>query len=75
MSDIEFPADLLELQRRWYTAEAAWATDPAEDTRTAFSKVSAELYAHSFWAGAGNRHKAETALKQAGRPATETSAV
>ncbi|MFD5463049.1 hypothetical protein ACFWIQ_09515 [Kitasatospora sp. NPDC127059] len=49
MSDTDFPADLLELQRRWYAAE---------------------LYSHSHWAGAGNRHKAAMKLKQAARPDT-----
>ncbi|MEU4303407.1 hypothetical protein [Kitasatospora aureofaciens] len=68
MSDTDFPSDLLELQRRWYTAEAAWAADPTEEKRAAFAMVSAELYAHSHWASAGNRHQAEMKLKQAARP-------
>ncbi|MEU9047432.1 MULTISPECIES: hypothetical protein [unclassified Kitasatospora] len=76
MSDTAFPADLLELQRRWYAAEAAWAADPTEENRLAFAAVSAELYAHSHWAETGNRHKAEMELKQATRPDTpqETAA-
>ncbi|MFF4385123.1 hypothetical protein [Kitasatospora sp. NPDC001547] len=69
MSDaIDFPADLLDLQRRWYAAEADWVADPTEQARSAFAAVGAELYAHPYWAGAGNRHKTEMALKQAGRP-------
>ncbi|MER7850566.1 hypothetical protein ABTZ03_42305 [Kitasatospora sp. NPDC096077] len=68
MSDTDFPADLLELQRRWFTAEADWAGDPTEETRASFSVVSAELYAHPYWAGVDNRHKAEMKLKQAARP-------
>ncbi|MEV7783387.1 hypothetical protein [Kitasatospora sp. NPDC088351] len=43
-------------------------------TRSAFSAVGAELYAHPFWVGAGNRHKAEMALKQAARPDTDEQA-
>ncbi|MGW2255213.1 hypothetical protein ACWCXH_34275 [Kitasatospora sp. NPDC001660] len=70
MSDTVFPADLLELQRRWYTAEADWAADPTEEKRTAFAEVGAELYSHSHWAEVGNRHKAEMKLKQAARPDT-----
>ncbi|MFB7668344.1 hypothetical protein ACFC1R_31235 [Kitasatospora sp. NPDC056138] len=70
MSDTDFPADLLELQRRWYTAEADWAADPTEDKRSAFAAVGAELYSHSYWAGAENRHKAVMKLKQAARPDT-----
>jgi hypothetical protein len=65
---VDFPADLLELQRRWYTAEAGWAAEPSEETRSAFSVVGAELYAHPYWAGVENRHKVEMKLKQAGRP-------
>ncbi|MEU4303660.1 hypothetical protein [Kitasatospora aureofaciens] len=70
MSDTDFPADLLELQRRWYTAEADWATDPTEEKRSAFAAVGAELYAHPYWAGVENRNKAEMKLKQAARPDT-----
>ncbi|MFF2123758.1 hypothetical protein ACFVXH_41215 [Kitasatospora sp. NPDC058184] len=68
MSDTDFPDDLLELQRRWYEAEAAWAADPSEEKRVGFAEVGAELYFHPFWATAGNRHKAEMALKAAVRP-------
>ncbi|MFD4659645.1 hypothetical protein ACFWP2_28920 [Kitasatospora sp. NPDC058444] len=69
MSDTDdFPLDLLELQRRWYVAEAAWAVDPSEENRAAFSAVSAELHAHPYWAGTEDRHKAAMKLKQAGRP-------
>ncbi|GAB7188952.1 hypothetical protein ATKI12_8783 [Kitasatospora sp. Ki12] len=71
MSDSSgFPEDLLALQRRWYAAEADWAADPTEDKRSAFAAVGAELYSHSYWAGAENRHKAEMALKQAARQDT-----
>ncbi|MFJ4192133.1 hypothetical protein [Kitasatospora sp. NPDC089509] len=70
MSDTDFPADLLELQRRWYAAEADWAADPTEEQRAAFAAVSAELYAHPYRAGVENRHKAEMKLKQAARPDT-----
>ncbi|MFD8782586.1 hypothetical protein [Kitasatospora sp. NPDC059599] len=70
MSDTDFPADLLELQQRWYTAEADWAADPSEQTRAAFAAVGAELYAHPYWASAENRHKAAMNLKQAARPNT-----
>ncbi|AUY53688.1 hypothetical protein [Streptomyces sp. CB01881] len=69
-SDTDFPADLLELQRRWYTAEADWAADPTEEKRAAFTAVGAELYAHPYWGGTDNRHKAAMKLKQAGRPDT-----
>ncbi|MEU6967045.1 hypothetical protein AB0A71_04735 [Kitasatospora aureofaciens] len=41
MSDTDFPADLLELQQRWYTAEADWAADPTEEKRSAFAAVGA----------------------------------
>ncbi|MFI9332652.1 hypothetical protein ACIGZJ_34605 [Kitasatospora sp. NPDC052868] len=68
MSDTDFPADLLELQRRWYTAEADWAAGPTEEKRSAFTAVGAELHAHPYWAGAENRHKAAMKLKQATRP-------
>ncbi|WP_327075506.1 hypothetical protein OG196_43015 (plasmid) [Kitasatospora purpeofusca] len=72
MSDTAgFPADLLDLQRRWYAAEAAWAADPAEEHRLAFAEAGAQLYAHPYWATAGNRHKAVMELKQAARPQTE----
>ncbi|MFJ2864096.1 hypothetical protein [Kitasatospora sp. NPDC087314] len=74
MSDTDFPADLLELQRRWYTAEAAWAADPTEEKCSAFAAVSAELYAHEHRAKAGNRHEASMRLKQAARPDAEASA-
>ncbi|MGA5823886.1 hypothetical protein ACPC54_39305 [Kitasatospora sp. NPDC094028] len=70
MSDTEFPADLLELQRRWYAAEAEWSADSTEETQAAFTAVGAELYSHPYWAGAENRHKAEMRLKQAARPDT-----
>ncbi|MGW7582744.1 hypothetical protein ACWGKU_28825 [Kitasatospora sp. NPDC054768] len=70
MSDSGFPADLLDLQRRWYAAETDWAADPTEEKRAAFAAASAELYAHPYWAGADNRHKAEMKLKQAARPDT-----
>ncbi|MFJ6770958.1 hypothetical protein ACIQOV_08320 [Kitasatospora sp. NPDC091257] len=71
MSDTDnFPHYLLELQRRWYAAEAAWAADPNEENRAAFSAVSAELHAHPHWAGVEDRHKATMKLKQAGRPQT-----
>ncbi|WBP92037.1 hypothetical protein [Kitasatospora cathayae] len=70
MTEADFPADLLELQRRWYTAEADWAADPTEEKRTAFAAVGAELYAHPHWATVGNRHEAEMKLKQAARPDT-----
>ncbi|MFE7528544.1 hypothetical protein ACFU7Y_22905 [Kitasatospora sp. NPDC057542] len=74
MSDsIDFPADLLELQRRWYAAEAGWAAGPTEEARSAFAAVGAELYAHPYWAGVGNRHEAEMKLKQAGRPDSDAS--
>ncbi|MFF1908281.1 hypothetical protein [Kitasatospora sp. NPDC058218] len=65
---LNFPADLLELQRRWYTAEADWAADPTKEKRAAFTAVGAELYAHPYWAGAENRHKAAMKLKQTARP-------
>lgn len=69
MSDaFDFPADLLDLQRRWYAAEADWVADPTEQARFAFTAVGGELYAHPYWAGAENRHKAEMNPKQAGRP-------
>jgi hypothetical protein len=70
VSDTDFPADLLELQRRWYTAEADWAADPTEEQRSAFAAVGAELYAHPHWGDTENRHKAEMKLKQAARPDT-----
>ncbi|MGW7582730.1 hypothetical protein ACWGKU_28755 [Kitasatospora sp. NPDC054768] len=70
MSDTEFPADLLELQRRWYAAEAEWSADPTEENRLAFTTIGAELYAHEHWAQVGNRHETEMKLKQAGRPDT-----
>lgn len=64
----EFPADLLDLQRRWYAAEADWVAHPTEQARSAFAAVGAELYAHPYWAGTKNRHEAEMKLKQDGRP-------
>jgi hypothetical protein len=67
----EFPPDLLDLQRRWYEAEAVWASDPSEDNRAAFSAVGAELYSHPYWAGVDDRNKALIKLKKAGRPSTE----
>ncbi|MFJ9447194.1 hypothetical protein ACIRRH_35890 [Kitasatospora sp. NPDC101235] len=70
MSDTDFPADLLELQRRWYTAEADWAADPTAEQRAAFAAVGSELYSHEHWAKAGNRHEAEMKLKQAALPET-----
>lgn len=70
MSDTDFPADLLELQRRWYAAEANWAADPTEEKRSAFATVGAELYSHPYWAGVENRHKAAMKLKQAAHPDT-----
>ncbi|MFJ8628433.1 hypothetical protein ACIRD3_37120 [Kitasatospora sp. NPDC093550] len=70
MSDTDLPADLLELQRHWYAAEADWAADPTEEKQAAFAAVSAELYSHPHWAGVDNRHQAEMELKQAGRPDT-----
>ncbi|MEV7188234.1 hypothetical protein [Kitasatospora sp. NPDC093102] len=70
MSDSGFPSDLLELQRRCHEAEAAWAADPTEENRFAFTRVGAELYAHPFWATAGNRHEASMRLKRAARPDT-----
>ncbi|MFJ2868248.1 hypothetical protein [Kitasatospora sp. NPDC087314] len=70
----DFPPDLLTLQRSWYAAEAAWASDPSEENRAAFSSVAAELYAHPYWAGVKNRHEAEMKLKQASRPAGESPA-
>ncbi|MFJ9846084.1 hypothetical protein ACIRYZ_37730 [Kitasatospora sp. NPDC101155] len=60
----------IDLQRRWYTAEADWAADPTEEKRTAFAAVGAELYAHEYWADAGNRHEAGMKLKEAARPDT-----
>ncbi|MFJ7913062.1 hypothetical protein [Kitasatospora sp. NPDC096204] len=64
-----FPEDLLALQRRWYAAEAAWAADPTEENRLAFTEVGAELHAHTHWAQAGNRrHEALMRLKKAARP-------
>ncbi|WP_030246302.1 hypothetical protein [Streptomyces sp. NRRL S-350] len=71
MSDTDFPADLLDLQRRWYAAESDWAADPTEEKRAAFATVSAELYAHPYWAAAGNRHEAEMKLKRAARTDTD----
>lgn len=68
VSDTDIPADLLELQRRWYEAEADWAADPTEDKRSVFAAVGAELYAHPYWATVDNRHKATMKLKQAARP-------
>ncbi|MFB7678310.1 hypothetical protein ACFC26_43645 [Kitasatospora purpeofusca] len=73
MSDTDFPADLLELQRRWYTAEADWAADPTEEKLAAFATVGAELYSHPYWATVGNRHEASMKLKQAARPAPAQS--
>ncbi|MET8630282.1 hypothetical protein ABZW30_42360 [Kitasatospora sp. NPDC004669] len=70
MSDTDFPADLLELQRRWYTAEADRAADPNEEKRSAFTAVGTELYAHPYWASVKNRHQADMKLKQAARPDT-----
>ncbi|MFJ8444397.1 hypothetical protein [Kitasatospora griseola] len=71
MSDTaDLPSDLLELQRRWYAAEAGWASDPTDEKRIAFTAVGADLYAHPYWATAGNRHKAEMELKRAARPNT-----
>ncbi|MFF2549265.1 hypothetical protein ACFVUY_42825 [Kitasatospora sp. NPDC058063] len=72
MSDSSgFPEDLLALQRRWYAAEAAWAAwaaDPTEENRAAFTEVGAELHAHTHWAEAGNRHEALMRLKRAALP-------
>ncbi|GGU55934.1 hypothetical protein GCM10010502_02780 [Kitasatospora aureofaciens] len=45
--DTDSPADLLELQRRWYTAEAGPVADPSEEERPASAAVSAELYSHA----------------------------
>ncbi|MGW2546142.1 hypothetical protein ACWC5I_36060 [Kitasatospora sp. NPDC001574] len=73
MSDADIPADLLELQRRWYAAEAALAADPTDQTRTAFITVGAELHAHPYWAGTENRHKAQMKLKQAARDTGPTA--
>ncbi|WP_189278677.1 hypothetical protein [Kitasatospora griseola] len=71
MSDTtDLPADLLELQHRWYAAEAAWTSDSTVERRAAFARVGTELYAHPYWATTGNRHKAGMALKQAARPNT-----
>ncbi|MFE7526661.1 hypothetical protein ACFU7Y_13145 [Kitasatospora sp. NPDC057542] len=70
MSDTVFPADRLELQRHWYTAEADWAAEATEEQRAVFAAVGAELYSHEHWAGVGNRHKAEMKLKQAAHPDT-----
>ncbi|MFJ5927660.1 hypothetical protein ACIQF6_34200 [Kitasatospora sp. NPDC092948] len=68
MSDTdEFPADLLDLQRRWFDVEAAWAADPTAGNRAEFGAISAELHSHPYWAGAENRHKASAKLKQAAR--------
>ncbi|WP_369185849.1 hypothetical protein [Streptomyces sp. Y1] len=69
MSDTDLPADLLELQRRWYEAETAWASDPPEKTKAAFTAVGAELHAHPHWAGVENRHQAAMKLKEAARAA------
>ncbi|MFE4398691.1 MULTISPECIES: hypothetical protein [Streptomycetaceae] len=75
MSDTHvFPADLLDLQRRWYAAEAAWVADPTEETRGVFAAVGAELYAHPHWGGVGNQYEAFMALKKAGRPDAAASA-
>ncbi|MFJ4671583.1 hypothetical protein [Kitasatospora purpeofusca] len=72
MSDTtDFPDDLLDLQRRSYAAEAAWAADPSEEHRFAFAEAGPQLYAHPHWATAENRHKAVMGLKQAARPQTE----
>ncbi|MFE4398681.1 hypothetical protein ACFRPV_33110 [Kitasatospora sp. NPDC056808] len=70
MSDADFPDDLLDLQRRWYEAEAAWAADPSMERRAGFAGIGGELYNHPYWAGVENRHKAAMALKAAVRPGT-----
>ncbi|MEE1825408.1 hypothetical protein PUR61_24970 [Streptomyces sp. BE20] len=64
MSDTEFPPGLLELQRRWSAAEAAWASAPTDLTQAAFIAVGTELGAHPYWVGAENRHKAAIELKR-----------
>ncbi|MFB7669562.1 hypothetical protein ACFC1R_37610 [Kitasatospora sp. NPDC056138] len=63
------PADLIDLQQRWYLAEAAWADHPTEETKEAFAAVSAELYSHPYWGTVDNRHKAVVAVRKAARAA------
>ncbi|MFD5565876.1 hypothetical protein [Kitasatospora griseola] len=71
MSDTaDFPIDLLNLQRRWYAAEADWAADATVEKRAQFTAIGTELYAHPYGATADNRHKAEMKLKRAGHPNT-----
>ncbi|WP_404870908.1 hypothetical protein ACI1MP_37250 (plasmid) [Kitasatospora griseola] len=70
----DFPEDLLDLQHRWYAAEAAWAADPTEEKQHAFADIGAELHAHPYWATTDNRHKAIQKLKRAALDAAQNTA-
>lgn len=65
MADYDFPADLLELQRRFLALEAAGEVTPE------MTDVAVRLSGHPWWAESGDRFKARTALRElAQAPAT-----
>lgn len=77
MSDFDFPPDLLDLQRKFFAAEAAWeqagASGDAEATEAAYQRtqdVVVALHRHPWMreqAEAGKRYEARMALREAAR--------
>ncbi|MFG2845986.1 hypothetical protein ACGF12_22870 [Kitasatospora sp. NPDC048296] len=61
--------EVVEVQRKWYAAEAAWTEDSTDrGLYEAFIRVGLELHAHPYWAAAGgNRFEAERDVREAAR--------
>ncbi|MET9403135.1 hypothetical protein [Kitasatospora sp. NPDC002965] len=67
--------EAVEVQRRWFVAEAAWQADPTDPAvKEAFTAVGGELYAHPYWrAAGGNRFEAERDVRNAARKSDDAA--
>jgi hypothetical protein len=73
MAELDFPDDLVNLQRDWFAAEKAWEeADPGESATAAYERVhelTMALHRHPWMQAAENRYEARMALRQAARSA------
>jgi hypothetical protein len=72
VADFDFPSDLLELQRAFFAAEAAWeqagASGDAEVIAAAYQRtqdVVMALHRHPWMNATENRYEARMALRRA----------
>lgn len=73
MADFDIPDDLLQLRRRFQSANAAWAAavdrDAAQRAYEETGRLAEEIQDHTWWATVENRFEARMALiAVAGQP-------